>query len=679
MIVEAGKPYPLGATPRPGGVNVAVYSAHATSVWLCLFDDLSGTCCTHELRLPERSGHVWHGFVPGIGIGQLYAFRVEGPYEPAQGHRFNRNKLLLDPYARDIARKPVCDPRLLGYSVEGDDTTFSDIDSGPVAGLARVAPEEVACPLLPGPDISWEQTIIYETHVKGLTMTHPGVPERLRGTFAGLACDAVIDHLTSLGVTSIQLLPVQAKWDEPHLSRLGLNNYWGYNTLSYFAPEPTYAAEPEAATSEFRTMVDRLHAAGLEVIMDVVFNHTAEGSRLGPTLSFRGFDNLSYYVARDDDPRYLHNYTGTGNTLDVRQPLVLQLIADSLRYWAGTLGVDGFRFDLATVLARSGQRVDMDGPFFLLLSQDPVLATRKLIAEPWDLGPQGYRLGAFRSPWREWNGRFRDDVRSFWSGEERTLSSVGTRLSGSSDLFPLRRPSASVNFITAHDGFTLSDLVSYESKRNHANGEDNRDGHEPNHSRNWGHEGPSTDPGVMGRRNAVRRSLMATLLLSQGVPMILGGDEIGRTRQGNNNAYCQDNVVSWYDWSSVDAAFLERVRALVAFRKAHPLLSLRRFPDREGSAIARWWHASGRDMRPADWTNPHDRVIGLQIIERDGSDTLLMVINPTDAPCAFSLPPLPQSLADRAWKVGEPFTDLSRIDKGVLRVDGLGVTALIPG
>jgi isoamylase len=675
MILEAGKPYPLGAAPRPGGVNVAVYSAHATSVWLCLFDDLDGTGCTHELRLPERTGNVWHGFVPGIGIGQLYAFRVEGPYEPGQGHRFNRNKLLLDPYARDIARKPVWDPRLLGYGLEGDDTTFSDVDSAPVAGLARVAPEEVVCPLLPGPDIPWEKTVIYETHVKGLTMTHPGVPEKLRGTFAGLACDAVIDHLKSLGVTSIQLLPVQAKMDEHHLVGLGLTNYWGYNTLGYFAPEPTYAAQPDAAAAEFRTMVDKLHGAGLEVIMDVVFNHTAEGSRLGPTLSFRGFDNLSYYVARDDDPRYLHNFTGTGNTLDVRQPVVMQLIADSLRYWAGTLGVDGFRFDLATVLARSGQRVDMDGPFFLLLRQDPVLATKKLIAEPWDLGPEGYRLGAFQSPWREWNGRYRDDVRSFWTGEVRTLSTFATRVSGSSDVFPRRRPSASVNFVTAHDGFTLLDLVSYERKHNHANGEDNRDGHEPNHSRNWGAEGPTSDTAVLGRRRAVRRSLMTTLLLSQGVPMILGGDEIGRTQGGNNNAYCQDNGVSWYDWTSVDGEFLDRVRALVAFRKAHPLLALRRFLDREGSAIARWWHASGRDMRREDWTNPNERVVGLQILERDGSDTILLVFNPTERPCTFVLPPLPDG---KGWVVGEPFGDLGRIEKGVLRMDALSVAATVP-
>ena len=672
MTILTGKPYPLGATPRDGGVNVAVYSAHATAVWLCLFDDEAGTRCVHELQLPEHTGPVWHGFVPGIGIGQSYAFRVEGPYAPSDGHRFNRNKLLLDPYARDLSRKPTLDPRLWGYAVEGDDTTFSLEDSAPVAALARVAPEEVVCSLKPGPDIPWEQTVIYETHVRGLTMTHPGVPEKLRGTFAGLACDAVIDHLKGLGVTSIQLLPVQAHLDEPHLAPLGLKNYWGYNTLSYFAPEPTYAAEPDAAAAEFRTMVDRLHGAGLEVLMDVVFNHTAEGSRLGPTLSFRGLDNLSYYVARDDDRRYLHNFTGTGNTLDVRQPVVMQLIADSLRYWAGELGVDGFRFDLATVLARSGQRVDMDGPFFLLLRQDPILATRKLIAEPWDLGPEGYKLGLFQSPWREWNGRYRDDVRSFWSGEVRTPSTLATRLAGSSDLFTRRRPSASINFVTAHDGFTLRDLVTYEQKHNHANGEDNRDGHEPNHSRNWGVEGPTDDPVILKRRESVRRSLMATLLLSQGVPMILGGDEIGRTQGGNNNAYCQDNGISWYDWADVDAAFLDRVKDLVAFRKAHPLLSQRRFLDREGSAVARWWHAAGREMQSGDWSNPHERVLGLQISERDGSDSILLVINPTESSCTFTLP------ADRGWKVGEPFADLGRVEKSGLRLDALSVAALIP-
>ena len=674
MTIEPGKPYPMGATPRDGGVNVAVYSAHATRIWLCLFDDASSTHCTYELELPERSGNIWYGFVPGIGIGQLYAFRVDGPYEPYSGHRFNRNKLLLDPYARDIARKPVWDTALMGYAVEGDDTSFSEVDSAPMAALARVAPTEIACSLRPGPDIPWERTVVYETHVRGISMTHPGVPERLRGTFAGLACDPIIEHLQQLGVTSVQLLPVQAKFDEHHLTGLGLRNYWGYNTLGYFAPEPTYAAEPDAAAAEFRTMVDRLHSAGMEVIIDVVFNHTAESNRLGPTLSFRGFDNLSYYVARDDDPRYLSNFTGTGNTLDLRQPVVMQLIADSLRYWADTLGVDGFRFDLATVLARSGQRVDMDSPFFLLLRQDPVLAERKMIAEPWDLGPQGYRLGTFQSPWREWNGRYRDDVRKFWTGEDPSLSTFATRLCGSPDLFPRRRPSASINFITAHDGFTLRDLVTYEHKHNEANGEDNRDGHEPNHSRNWGVEGPTTDPHVLARRKAVQRCHMATLLLSQGVPMILGGDEIGRTQQGNNNAYCQDNMISWYDWASVDQDFLERVRELIAFRKAHPLLSQRRFLDREGSGTARWWHASGRPLADQDWANPHERVFGLQITDKDGVETMLLVFNPTDAPCSFSLPPL----AGKAWAVSAPFADLGRIRDGVLEVDGLGVAALTP-
>ena len=678
MIIEHGKPYPLGATPRDGGVNIAVYSAHATRITLCLFDSIESMACSQELDLPERSGNLWYGFVPGIGVGQLYGFRVYGPYEPTAGHRFNPNKLLLDPYARDIARKPAWSAPLLGYVEGEDDMSYDEHDSAGVAAMARVAPLHIASELEHGPEIPWEKTIIYETHVKGLTMTHPGVPEHLRGTYAGLATDAVIDHLLSLGVTSVQLLPVQTKFDEHHLHRMGMANYWGYNTLAYFAPEPTYAAKPEAAASEFRGMVDRLHAAGLEVIIDVVFNHTAEGGRMGPTLNFRGFDNLSYYLSREDNPRFLHNYTGTGNTLDVRQPVVMRLIADSLRYWAGTLGVDGFRFDLATVLARTGQRVEMDGPFFLLLRQDPILATRKFIAEPWDLGPEGYRLGAFRSPWREWNGKYRDDVRMFWTGETPTPDAFATRMSGSSDVFPSRRPSASINFITAHDGFTLQDLVSYEQKHNYANGEENRDGHEPNHSRNWGAEGPSNDPFIRARRDAVRRSLMATLLLSQGVPMILGGDEMGRTQQGNNNAYCQDNDISWYDWSHVDEPFLQRVKDLIAFRKAHPLTSNRRFLDRDGSSTARWWHASGRPLADADWSNPHERVVGMQVVAKDGTDTLLIIINPTDAPCTFTLPPMPDALGAHHWELPEAFDDLGQVETGLLRLNGLSVAALVP-
>lgn len=678
MTITHGKPYPLGATPRDGGVNIAVYSAHATRITLCLFDSIESMACSQELDLPERSGNIWYGFVPGIGVGQLYGFRVDGPYEPMAGHRFNRNKLLLDPYARDIARKPVWSAPLLGYIEGQDDTSFDDRDSAGVAGMARVAPLSVGPELEHGPEIPWEKTIIYETHVKGLTMTHPGVPEELRGTYAGLATKPVIDHLLSLGVTSVQLLPVQSKFDEHHLVRQGLTNYWGYNTLSYFAPEPTYAARPEAAAEEFRSMVDTLHDAGLEVIIDVVFNHTAEGSRMGPTLNFRGFDNLSYYLSREDNLRFLHNFTGTGNTLDVRQPVVMQLIADSLRYWAGTLGVDGFRFDLATVLARAGQRVDMDGPFFLLLRQDPVLATRKFIAEPWDLGPEGYRLGAFRSPWREWNGKYRDDVRMFWTGEAPAPAALATRISGSSDLFPTRRPSASINFITAHDGYTLNDLVSFEQKHNHANGENNRDGHEPNHSRNWGAEGPTDDVHIQARRDAVRRSHMTTLLLSQGVPMILGGDEIGRTQRGNNNAYCQDNEISWYDWANADEPFLQRVKDLIAFRKAHPLTSNRRFLDREGSATASWWHASGRKMEAADWSNPHERVFGLQIVAKDGSDALFIVVNPTDAPCTFDLPTLPASVGATAWSIPPAFADLGAIESATLQLNGLSVAALVP-
>lgn len=637
--------------------------------------------CTQEVDLPERSGNVWHGFIPGIQVGQLYGFRVDGPYEPEKGHRFNRNKLLLDPYARSIARIPTWHSSLLGYRAGEEDVSWNDEDSAHWAAVAKVCHESLAEPVQNGLEIPWERTVIYETHVRGMTMNHPDVDPALRGTYAGLASDPVLSHLKELGVTSIQLLPVQTKFLEEHLAKNGLVNYWGYNTLGYFAPEPTYASKPDDAAAEFRAMVDRFHEEGMEVIIDVVFNHTAEGNRFGPTLSFRGFDNLSYYLSREDNPRILHNFTGTGNTLDVRQPVVMQLIADSLRYWARDMGVDGFRFDLATVLARAGQQVDMDGPFFILLQQDPILRSRKMIAEPWDLGPEGYRLGSFVSPWREWNGRFRDDVRTYWTGEVRTTADFASRMSGSSDIFTGRRPSASINFITAHDGFSLADVVMYEQRHNQANLEDNRDGHEPNHSRNWGQEGPSSDPAILDRRNRVRRALVSSLLLAQGVPMILGGDELGRTQQGNNNAYCQDNPISWLDWSSsaVDKDFLDFVKEVVTARTATPLLSQRRFLNEKGSALAKWWHASGREMTQEDWKNPHERVVGLHLWSEPSVDSIdqtskhaFLMFNPTEEPCSFLMP----ELGVGAWRIALPFDDLVTLTKGLCHLEGLSVALL---
>lgn len=683
LITETGKPYPLGATPRDGGVNFAVFSVHATRVTLCLFDSINAMQCTQEIELPERTGNVWHGFVSDIEIGQLYGFRVDGPYEPEKGHRFNRKKLLLDPYARSIARIPTWHSSLLGYRPGEEDTSWNEEDSTAWAAVAKVAPENVGRPVRSGLEIPWERTVIYETHVRGMTINHPDVDPALRGTFAGLASKPVIAHLKELGVTSIQLLPVQTKFSEENLAENGLTNYWGYNTLGYFAPEPTYAADPDNAAAEFRAMVDRFHEEGMEVIIDVVFNHTAEGNRFGPTLSFRGLDNLSYYLYREDNPRILHNFTGTGNTLDVRQPVVMQLIADSLRYWAREMGVDGFRFDLATVLARAGQRVDMDGPFFILLQQDPVLRSRKMIAEPWDLGPEGYRLGSFVSPWREWNARFRDDVRKFWTGEVRTTSEFASRMSGSSDIFVARRPSASVNFISAHDGFTLADLTMYEQRHNLANLEDNRDGHEPNHSKNWGHEGPTDDENIAARRKRMQRALIASLLLAQGVPMILGGDELGRTQQGNNNAYCQDNEISWFNWSdsAIDQKFLAFVKELVATRAATPLLSQRRFLNERGSANARWWHASGREMNQEDWSNPHERVVGLHLWSEpaaaestDKPKHAFLMFNPTENDCLFSLP----ELETGNWRIASPFEDLAILGPmvGTCQLQGLSVALL---
>ena len=601
-----GRPYPLGAHWDGRGVNFALYAEHAEAVELLLFD--AGTL-SRSLRLPDKTGPVWHGYLPDVKPGQLYAYRVYGPFEPARGHRFNHHKVLLDPYARHLGRPLHWDDSLFGYDiVSGDDCTADLRDSSAFAPLASVVDSTFDWQGDELLDTPWEETLIYETHVKGISQLHPEVPERLRGTYLGLVAEPVLEHLTSLGVTAVQLLPVQAFMQDKFLVDKGLSNYWGYNTLAYFAPEPRYALDPANAVNEFKTAVRTLHSAGLELILDVVYNHTGEGQHQGPTLSFRGIDNRAYYKLSPLDPRYYQDYTGTGNTLDFGNAYVLQLITDSLRYWVQEMHVDGFRFDLASALAREEQDVNMLSSFFKIVQQDPVLSRVKLIAEPWDVGEGGYQMGNFPWHWGEWNGQYRDTVRSFWRGDPYQTGDFATRLAGSSDLYARRdrKTYASINFITAHDGFTLRDLVSYKRKHNLANGEHNRDGHDHNLSQNFGVEGPSSEPTVRAKRATLRRSFLASLLLSQGIPMLLGGDELGRSKRGNNNTYCQDNDLNWYDWnlSGEEEDFLAFARQMIAFRRAHPIFRRHQFLQGQVGDSCKdvsWWHPNGREMRFADW------------------------------------------------------------------------------
>jgi isoamylase len=620
--IRPGKPYPLGATWDGLGVNFALYSEHATRVELLLFDTSEDNHEALSIDLPERTAAIWHGYVPNLRPGQVYAYRLHGPYEPERGHRFNPNKVVLDPYAKAIGRPLKWHDSLFGYKIgdSREDLSFSEEDSAPYAPLGMVVEERFAWGSDQAPRVGWQDTVIYETHVRGITKRHPDVPEELQGTYLGLACDPILEHLKRLGVTTVQLLPIHAKVHDRHLIERGLSNYWGYNTLNFFAPEPDYAVGTgHAAVEEFKMMVRALHAEGLEVIIDVVYNHTGEGSRMGPTLSFRGIDNVGYYKESPENPRFLMDYTGTGNTLDVGNPYVLQLIVDSLRYWVVEMHVDGFRFDLASTLARDLYDVNMLSAFFQVIQQDPVLSQVKLIAEPWDVGPGGYQVGAFPWQWTEWNGRYRDSVRRFWRGDMGVSGEFATRVTGSADMYELsgRRPFASINFLTAHDGYTLEDLVSYERKHNEANGEHNRDGHEPNYSINFGVEGPTDDPRILAHREELKRSLMATLLLSQGAPMIQGGDELSRTQNGNNNAYCQDNEINWYDWNLDERkkAFLEFVRGCISFRKVHQNFRRRRFltgkADESGAKDVTWWNPSGREMTPHDWTRPENKAFGM--------------------------------------------------------------------
>ena len=664
--LAGGLPHPLGANWDGSGVNFAFFSAHAEKVELCLFDP-SGRRELERIALPEYTHEVWHGYLNDVRPGQLYGYRVHGPYDPAAGHRFNPHKLLLDPYAKAYRGELRWHDSAFGYRVghPRGDLVMDRRNSAFVMPKCVVVDPAVTW----GPDIRphvpWADTIVYEAHVKGMTAQHPDVPDPLRGTFSGLADPHVIDHLVRLGVTAIELMPVQAFFDDRYLVQKGLVNYWGYNTAGFFAPATRYIS-PQGDLHEFKLMVRRLHEAGIEVLLDVVYNHTAEGNHLGPTLSFKGADNASYYIL-DNDPRYYFDVTGCGNTLNLKNSRVLQMVMDSLRYWVDEVHVDGFRFDLATALGREREAFDQHAVFFEAVRQDPVLSQVKLIAEPWDIGPEGYQLGNFPPGFAEWNGKYRDSVRSFWRGDEKTMPDLARSLLGWAELFDHggRRPWASVNFATAHDGFTLMDLISYERKHNDANRENNKDGHDDNRSWNCGVEGATEDTAILDQRDRQRRNIMATLLLSQGTPMLLMGDEIGRTQHGNNNAYCQDNEINWMSWeghSGRDTAFAAFVRGLIRLRKQHSLLRGTNFyhgETVEGTDVPDvvWIRPDSEIMEPEDWENGHTRSIGLLFCAIDRS-RLLILLNAHHETVPFRLPG-----ANTApnWRIAVD-TDQGRID-----------------
>ena len=658
-----GRPYPLGATWDGSGVNFALFSEHAEKVELCLFDP-KGRRELARVPLPERTDLVWHGYLPQARPGQLYGYRVHGPYQPEAGHRFSHHKLLLDPYAKAIEGPLKWSDAHFGYKVghRRGDLSFDRRDSAPGMPKCRVIDPAFTWGDDRPPNTAWHETVIYELHVKGFTQLHPLIPVPLRGTYAGLACEPAIAHFQRLGVTAVELMPVHAFVDDRHLIEKGLRNYWGYNSIGYFAPDMRYAAHGEAG--EFKSMVKALHAAGIEVILDVVYNHTAEGSHLGPTLSFRGIDNAAYYRLVGDSPRYCMDYTGCGNTLNMMHPRVLQLIMDSLRYWVLEMHVDGFRFDLASALARELHEVDKLGAFFDIIHQDPVLSQVKLIAEPWDLGEGGYQVGNFPIGWTEWNGRYRDVMRDYWRGEGGLIGEFATRLTGSSDLYAHsgRRPYASINFVTCHDGFTLADLVSYNGKHNEANSEDNRDGESHNRAWNCGAEGPTDAPAVNALRARQTRNLLATLIFSQGVPMLAAGDEIGRSQQGNNNAYCQDNEINWLDWEGMDRNLCEFVAACLRLRREHPVLRRRHFfqeRNLHGAAVKdiHWLKPDGGEMSDAAWDQQHAPCLGVYLVgaaidetdmrgRRIEDDDCLLLFNAHHEPLAFTLP---APSHDAAW------------------------------
>ena len=680
LAILPGKPYPQGATWDGTGVNFALFSESATGVDLCLFDE-SGSEVKRVVPIRETTGRIWHCYVPGLKLGQLYGFRAQGPYEPEAGHRFNASKLLIDPYAKALTGNVDWNAPVFGYvlgnpdedlKIDNQDDAFAVPKGVVTAGTFDW--ENDRPPLRP-----LHNTVIYEIHVKGFTARHPAVPDEIRGTYAGLAYPTTIEYLQKLGITAVELMPVHAFLDDRVLIEKGLRNYWGYNTINFFSPDSRYSSLGDRGEqiAEFKGMVKALHRAGIEVILDVVYNHTAEGNHLGPTLSFKGIDNATYYRLVQDQPRYYMDYTGTGNTLNVRNPQVLKLIMDSLRYWITEMHVDGFRFDLASALARELHQVDQLSSFFDVVNQDPLISQVKLIAEPWDVGEGGYQVGRFPTLWTEWNGRYRDVVRRYWKGDDGQLAEFGYRLTGSSDLYQHdgRHPTASVNFITAHDGFTLEDLVSYNEKHNEANGEDNRDGSNDEHSWNHGVEGPTEDPAIVEFRERQKRNFLATLMLSHGVPMLCGGDEVGRTQRGNNNAYAQDNEISWFDWSldNRKRALLEFTRRLIQLRERHPNFHRRRFfqdrridpdaPDMtvEGGAEhdVRWLRPDGKDMTQEEWHAGWIRCFGVWLNGRTldevnavgepiRDETFLLLFNSHHAPVRFMLP---QPRPGMAWEL----------------------------
>ncbi|HCB14869.1 MAG TPA: glycogen debranching enzyme GlgX [Gammaproteobacteria bacterium] len=680
MTVWPGQPYPLGATWDGEGVNFALFSEHADQAILCLFDVKGKHEITH-VPLRERTGQVWHGYLPEARPGLLYGYRVHGPHRPEEGHRFNPHKLLLDPYAKAIAGPMQWSDAQFGYRLGGrtEDLSINTRNSAPGMPKCQVVDSAFFWGDDRRPHTPWRNTLIYELHVRGFTMRHSELPVELRGTYAGLACGPVIDYLKALGVTAVELLPVHYFSDERLLLDRGLRNFWGYSTLGYFAPNPRYAAT-DNPVAEFKSMVKTLHSAGIEVILDVVYNHSAEGNHFGPTLSFRGLDNASYYRLVPGQPRYYMDYTGCGNTLNTAHPRVLQMVMDSLRYWVQEMRVDGFRFDLAATLARDKKgEVDQAGTFMDVIQQDPLLSQVKLIAEPWDVGENGYQVGQFPGGWSEWNGKYRDVVRDYWRGEGGLIGDLAYRLTGSADLYEHngRHPHASINFVTAHDGFTLYDLVSYNERHNEANGEDNQDGDSHNRSWNCGTEGDTSDPAILALRLHQRRNFLTTLLLSQGVPMLLAGDEVGRTQRGNNNAYCQDNEISWFDW---DISWLPENRELLAFtqrliqiRQQHPTFRRRHFfrgIHGEGVRDILWFNPDGREIDDDEWTHDYARCLGLYL-PGDGlgdwderghvleDDDFLLLFNAHHEEVPFILPvlrenPVFEVLIDTALPQGRP-------------------------
>ncbi len=681
--LSEGRPSPLGATWTGRGVNFALFSAHATKVELCLFDS-TGATETARIALPEYTDEVFHGFLPDVHPGQVYAYRVHGPYDPEQGHRFNPNKLVLDPYGKAIVGHLEWNPAVFGYTIgaEGDDLSFDERDSAPFMPKCRVIDPAFTWGEDRRPMVPWDRTVLYETHVRGFTKNHPDVIMEQRGTFRGLGSPAAIAHMKAIGVTSVELLPVHMFIDDDYLQDKGMVNYWGYNSIGFFAPARRYATQGGYATIEFKEMVARLHDAGLEVIMDVVYNHTAEGNERGATLSFKGIDNATYYRLLPDQKRYYINDTGTGNTVNLSHPRVIQMVTDSLRYWAGEMHVDGFRFDLGTILAREPHGFDEQSGFLKACAQDPLLSTVKLIAEPWDCGPGGYQVGGFPPGWAEWNDRYRDDVRAYWKGDDGLLPKLAQRLTGSADFFDRRgrQTWAGVNFLTAHDGFTLNDAVTYNEKHNEANGENNNDGNSNNHSWNCGVEGPTEDPEINALRERQLRNMLATLLLSRGTPMLLAGDEFGRTQEGNNNAYCQDSEISWVDWDIKEKGqrLMRFVSRLTALRRRYPVLHRTRWltaqwNDELGVKDITWLTPDDTEMDEGNWSDASAKCMGVVLdgraqasgIHRRGDDqTVLLVVNSHHDLVSFKLP----SVVGGAYWTRQVDTNLPD-DEGGTRLD----------